>query len=503
MKKLRLGFLVAMMIIGTLMMTGCADMQLGLTFNKDGTITQNNSIEVQPNVRQYWNVDGDINKQKQDDIKDGFLITNKANGYTATKTYKNAEELAGLKIMQPNQEGKTNGLQLKRGFLYDYYSVNIFFKGQKNDMPTSNYQADIPDYFSSNMNVFDYLDYRRQAEEDARQINQMMNQAMKTLIDSAKLNFTINIPYTVDSANADIQSNDGKTLTWDLKPAFLENKDTTVHADFRIYHEKNIIALLAIGGFMFIIAIVCLVLGIIKRNDKTVAPIYFGATVIIMAILIGSAIYTNYTIKHPPVLTEYDIVAQTNSANTTSSDTSVKTSDNKTSVNDADLQRANDVIKSKNLNYKLTAVSKFDDDGFFGVATGKGVAYVIYDKKDDVIATVNYKNYLLNLKSIKSGDKYGPVKFTMQIDHDNAHKDDKLGNWSNSTHIIPIQAEYSFGANGDIVPGMLTSGISMSETNLNEILCEQQNVNLANLVLTHSASLKSDVDARKIDLPKD
>ena len=45
------------------------------------------------------------------------------------------------------------------------------------------------------------------------------------------------------------------------------------------------------------------------------------------------------------------------------------------------LAQANEVLQSKNAIYKLSAVSKFDEDGFFGLDISKGITFVIYDKK--------------------------------------------------------------------------------------------------------------------------
>ena len=64
-------------------------------------------------------------------------------------------------------------------------------------------------------------------------------------------------------------------------------------------------------------------------------------------------------------------------------------------------KKANDILKNKNTNYKVSAVSTIDDNGFFGLMTGKGLRFIIYDKKDDMIATIPFDKELLSKISLE------------------------------------------------------------------------------------------------------
>lgn len=481
-----------------------------MTFNKDGTITQKNSLEIQQSYKDLGNYFGQttddiILEQKREDMQDGFIVDDIPNGYTATKTYM-PEELAGIKFFQPNE--KADGLQMKKGFLYDYYSIDAYVKGQYQPLPQADYAADIPSFFSPSiqMNIWDYLEYRRQAEAEARQLNEISNQMVKAAVGSMNLNLVINVPYAVDYTNADNLSNDNKTLTWNVKPIFLEGKDLVVKAKFRIYHEKTIIVLIVIGAVLVITAVVLFVLGFVKKNSPK-QKIFFITAGAIAVFVTSFGIYVNYAINHPPVLTKEDRLVSVLETSRQEAKSDTEQSNKIEPVlkeQDEFLTKANEVLQSKNSIYKLSAVSKFDEEGFFGLDTSKGVTFVIYDKKDDMIARVNYDRILLKPRDnkYKTIDKHMPLIFKMYIENDNkTGEDSKLGAWNGNVHMVPIYALFEVDANNDIVPGMLYSAQGENPSHYQGVLKEQKNVNLANIVLTHADSLNEDIIKRNISLP--
>lgn len=165
------------------------------------------------------------------------------------------------------------------------------------------------------------------------------------------------------------------------------------------------------------------------------------------------------------------------------------------------LAQANDLLKSKGFPSMVSAVSNVDDSGFLGFTRDKGLSLIVYDKKDDVIATVDYNRKLLNLKQNKTGNSYDPVILRLHIKDDKASRDSKLGFWSNGTHTFPIYSLYDVDAQGTVVPGMLTSAPGSNPSRYHSYLNEQQNVNIANLALTHADSLREDMQSRHIALP--
>ena len=163
------------------------------------------------------------------------------------------------------------------------------------------------------------------------------------------------------------------------------------------------------------------------------------------------------------------------------------------------LKKANDILKNKNNNYKVSAVSTIDDNGFFGLMTGKGLRFIIYDKKDDMIATIPFDKELLNPKKYANTDR--ALYFNMNVEYDNVNsKDKKAGYWSGSTHTIPIEI-YSEKKDGVLSPLGIMTYYGNNKVKYDEYLYEMQNVNLANLVILHGDSLRVDITNRNIDLP--
>lgn len=118
-------------------------------------------------------------------------------------------------------------IRLHKGLLYDYYSIHTRIKGQENAaLPQAHYEDNIPNFFQvpSSVDVWSYLEYRKQAEREAAQLNEIHNQAVAAAVNSASLDFTMHLPMAVDATNADQVLDDGKTLVWDLKPAFINTQ---------------------------------------------------------------------------------------------------------------------------------------------------------------------------------------------------------------------------------------------------------------------------------------
>ena len=501
-KKLRPLINFCGLVAACLVISGCVTVQADFIFNKDGSITGQHTIEFSSMVDK-----NKLEDQKENDRKDGYEIKDISNGYTATKTTESIYPLVGGTQMF-NPDEYFNGVQVHKGLLYDYYSFDLFKKGEENKMPKANYQANIPGFFSPNvnMNIWQYMDYRQQAEEQARQMNQMADQATKAAIDSAKMNVTFNLPYSADDSNADIKTNDNKTLTWDIKPAFLNNQDTSIQAKFKIYHEHTIIALIIIGIIILIIAIVLLVLGIIKRHDRRNRNLFLSFSAVLFIIVAGSAYMAKHSIDHPPQLTMADRIVSDNAkdSNNKSLLTKLKAA-SEVPLNPIDT--ASKTISGKYPAIQITAVSSIDEDGFLALGTEDSKLYlIIYDARGKSVALVPYDSRLLNYREHgtstgKDKKLYDPMRFLLQVNEKKDNKDENLGTWKGITHTIPIYIDFKIDANDKIIPGMITSGQGAKPMHYQDALQEPKNVELANIVVTHIDSLRADIKERNIILP--
>ena len=133
-----------------------------------------------------------------------------------------------------------------------------------------------------------------------------------------------------------------------------------------------------------------------------------------------------------------------------------------------------------------------------GLLTGKGLAFIVYDKKDDVVAMMEFKKELLDLRN-------NPLRthiiLTLHIKGDQASKDSNMGYWSGDTHSFSVFSVYEFDSNGNVVPGMLTSAQGKNPSHYQGYLQEQQNVNIINIALTHADSLAKDINDRGVSIP--
>lgn len=482
-------------------------MQMGVNLNKDGTVTLQRSIATSSGLIEKRQIE----KSKEDDRKKGFEIKDNSDGYVATKTYADILDVVndGGNLWNPDEN--FNGVQVRKGLLYDYYSLDLFIKGQKYDIPKSNYQANIPSYFSPNvkMNIWQYNEYRQNAEAQTEEMNQMTDQATRAAIDSLKMNFTFNIPYPVDNTNADNKMNEGKTLTWNLKPAFMDNTDITLQAQFKIYHESTIVGLIVVGVILLIVTIILVFVGIIKKDNPKRRNVLFGIAGLILILIASFAGYAKYSIDNPPKLTAGDRILEKDVKDSNGKPLA-DTLKNEKSIPVNSIEEVAATLKSKEINGTISSVSVKDEAGFLALLNVDAkLFFAIYDAKDSSIAMVPYSSKTLNFRAntvtFHDGKKYyNPLIFNMEIFDDNKDsQDNKLGVWNGTKHIFPIYAIFKVDDTGKINPGMLTSGSGLKPSHYHSPLKEQRNVNLANVLLTHMDSLKRDIKERNINLPND
>lgn len=172
-----------------------------------------------------------------------------------------------------------------------------------------------------------------------------------------------------------------------------------------------------------------------------------------------------------------------------------------------DIAKANDLLAKHDYSFPIVAISKVDDDGFLAFSKGdKYTGFIIYDKKTGTIASINYTSELLNLRAnpVIFNDKkhYNPIHFTLNIlNTTQGDTDTKLGEWQYSTHKIPIYAIFDIDENDNIIPQKFMTGEGLNPKKFDKTITELRNINLLDIVLTHSDSLKQDIKQRDIALP--
>ena len=324
-----------------------------------------------------------------------------------------------------------------------------------------------------------------------------------------KLNFVINIPYSVDETNANDKLKDGKTLSWNIKPAFVNGKDIHLKTKFKIYHENIIIGLVVFGVILIIVAIIFLVLGFVKKDIPKQRKIFMTIAIIIFAVTTAFASYAKYVVDNPPQLTEDDkiTIEQIKSLDVKSS-TSTNTNKKNVKVDSNSLNLAKNDLKNKNIDCTVSAVSVKNEAGFLALINMNSKQFfAVFDARDDIVALISCDNQILNFrenaKNYSDGKKYySPLIFNMEIMNDSKNgQDSDLGEWYDTKHVLPVYALFDVNDKNKVVPGMLTSGKGVKPSHYQAPLKEQRNVNLANIVLTHLDGLKKDIEERNIKLP--
>lgn len=491
-----------------MVLAGCGEYHNTYKFNENGSIFATKTIKVNDAVRQ---VDPDVMDKAANIMKTtakGFDIDEfNNNEYVGTRLFPNIKALVNFdtKLWSPDEWHK--GIQVKKGFIYDYYSIDLSLKKEKQMNLNYNYEPEIPSYFSPDNKInsgITYYQKRRQAQNEVNQVNKIADVAAQSMKDSAKADFTIELP--------------NKTLSWDMKPWILGNSSFHAKTAFKIYHQKNLIILGVIAVALLIVIIILIAFAIVKRKNIRLKKYFAGTAMAIVLFLLGSGLYIKHTIDNPPKLTVQDRIMADN-AKDSEGKPLLGTLKKIDATNLNSLDEVKSILSKKNITSEIVATSAIDDTGFLAlVKNNKIYSFIVYDKKDDKIAEVLVPSQLtddsmymrtdiLNFRATDSKDSKGKtiypiVAFTMAIDPDNrSSADSKLGIWWHDRHSIRINMAFSVDENDKVVPKMIKSARgTVAGRFFPDALKDQVNVNLANSVITHLDSLKIDVIKRDIHI---
>ncbi|WP_300624825.1 hypothetical protein [uncultured Megasphaera sp.] len=494
-------------VVSGLFLSGCADLHADMTFKDDGSIVLRKDLSFQ--IPMQADMAASLNQWKQEDRQNGFTVEDTANGYRSSKTYAGIQDIAdtGGEFWTPDPE--YGEIRLHKGLLYDYYSIHTRIKGQENAaLPQAHYEDNIPNFFQvpSSVDVWSYLEYRKQAEREAAQLNEIHNQAVAAAVNSASLDFTMHLPMAVDATNADQVLDDGKTLVWDLKPAFINTQgasagqDIHMQAQFRIFHQTTAILLGVVCAALVIAAIVCAVL--VKRKQPTgqSKPYLIGLAVSIVCLVGLGGLVQSATARQVTFSDSDRIISKA----------LPEGSAYQTLPSPNSLDSAKAMAKDHTLHGEVVAVSEEDDDGYLALfQTTAGPCFVIADKASDSIAVVPFKQSLIHFRTqytqFSNGKKsYYPLTFIMARQNDTKDSPDvKLGIWQNDMHQIPTYVLIEPDENDVIhVDGNPSSAWNtLTPSHYQVPMKDEINIRMAKIFANHIDSLSKDVRARDVILP--
>ena len=128
------------------------------------------------------------------------------------------------------------------------------------------------------------------------------------------------------------------------------------------------------------------------------------------------------------------------------------------------------------------------NDGFIAV-TDSGLVAVV-DRKNHRAGMVRPRMSLPEFQQQRKAKSPSPMLMDCIFAGDARDNDHDAGYWQGDTHYMTIYALYKFDGNGNLVPGMLTTGRGEKPSHYQEVLYEVKNVDFANLFLTEAISIK-------------
>jgi len=213
-------FAAVIFTLTTFLSAGCFQGESNLTIDADGKVTLKNEIMGVPLLREYIeNAKNDLErKNKVIDITP--ISSGNLSGYRITTQYTSVEQFAAQNIeLYAGRAGKCKGIQQRKGWLFDSYNF---------------------DFVSEAPESGEYLD----------------NPLAQSMMPQIKFDMVINLPYSVESSNAQNSTNDNKTLSWNLTSSMTSGKDVSIQARFKIWHRDKIILTVAaivalLGGAIY------------------------------------------------------------------------------------------------------------------------------------------------------------------------------------------------------------------------------------------------------------
>ena len=111
---------------------------------------------------------------------------------------------------------------------------------------------------------------------------------------------------------------------------------------------------------------------------------------------------------------------------------------------------------------------------------------VLIDRKNKRAGLVGVREGFEKFRIALDRKQASSVIIDCKFENEKPGNDQKAGHWSGNTHYMSVFANYSFEKNGDLKPGMLTTGRGENPRHLQEVLYETRNVDFINLFLTES-----------------
>ena len=209
--------LIALLLMSCVICAGCFEVKFGLTITESGAVIQQSKFTATAALARQieaWKNQVEMNNPN---VKAKAVEKGDLRGYKFVETYPDIEtftKYAG--DLYAAHVDKNEGISRHKGWFFDQYDFDLYWKS------------------SSAQTTFDAT----------------VNQA---LLSQAVFDVEINLPYAIETTNADEISVDGKYLKWHLAHVAINGGEKYMNARFKIWH-KDKIALTAVAEIILLAA---------------------------------------------------------------------------------------------------------------------------------------------------------------------------------------------------------------------------------------------------------
>ena len=227
-----------------------------------------------------------------------------------------------------------------------------------------------------------------------------------------------------------------------------------------------------------------------KSNNTSYGAIIAIAVCLVVIIGCCGGYYLYSERQKPTVVSDNPLIPQKASTLTTSKSSS---EEDKINVQNTIAQKKiDDAVKKAGIELSQYGYSDdfsyttygHSDAGFLTLYQGGEM--VLVDRKNRRAGIVRVREGFENFRIAIDKKQPGSVIINCEFENEKPGRDQDAGYWNGTTHRMSVFANYSFERNGELKPGMLTTGRGENPRHLQEVLYETRNVDFINLFLTES-----------------
>ena len=268
MKKIFIGVLSLI----CLTCAGCFQANFDMIITTDGAVIQHSKFIGNALVIRQIEEWKSNNEKLNPNVKANALVEGDMRGYEFTNNYPDIESFAkAAGDLHKANVGKNKGISKRKGWFFDTYDFDFYWATP----PAS-------------------------VSPEAEFITQ-------TAFNGVEFEFSIQLPYSAESHNADTFDSDGKFLKWNLAPVLIHGGEKFMQARFKIWHRDKV-ALTVIVELLLLAATMFFFIKARTEDLETVSKDLRFKRNVFAGLFVVLLIISTYLILAPVTFTNADIV---------------------------------------------------------------------------------------------------------------------------------------------------------------------------------------------------